>query len=78
MYEDRLTRFGSDTLRRVFEAHGTGIEVLNQVEMKSPQQELVEDLITIRSHLSGKMYGLRSRKYKEVVKRAKNLFAQAR
>jgi putative resolvase len=42
LYEDRLTRFGFDTLRRVFEAHGTGIDVLNQVEMRSPQQELVE------------------------------------
>ena len=38
LYEDRLTRFGFDTLRRVFEAHGTTIEVLNHVEIKSPQQ----------------------------------------
>ena len=76
LYEDRLTRFGFDTLRRVFEAHGTSIEVLNQVEIKSPQQELVKDLITIISHFSGKMYGLRSHKYKEVVERAKNLFTQ--
>jgi putative resolvase len=77
LYEDRLTRFGFDTLRKVFEAHGTSIEVLNQVEMKSPQQELVDDLITIISHFSGKMYGLRSHRHKEVVECAKNLFAQA-
>jgi len=77
LYEDRLTRFGFDTLLRVFEAHGTTIEVLNHVEMKSPQQELVEDLITIISHFSGKPYGMRSHKREEVVKRAKELFAQA-
>jgi len=77
LYEDRLTRFGFNTLREVFEAHGTSIEVLDQVEMKSPQQELVEDLITIISHFSGKMYGLRSHKQKEVVERAKDLFAEA-
>jgi putative resolvase len=77
LYEDRLTRFGFDTLKRVFEAHGTNIEVLNQAEMKSPQQELVDDLITIISHFAGKMYGLRSHKHKEVVERVKNLFAQA-
>ena len=77
LYENRLTRFGFDTLRKVFEAHGTSIEVLNQVEMKSPQQELVEDLIMIISHFSGKMYGLRSHKYKEVMEHAKDLFAQA-
>lgn len=77
LYEDRLTRFGFDTLQKVFEAHGTSIEVLNQAEMKSPQQELVDDLITIISHFSGKMYGLRSHKHKEVVEHAKSLFAQA-
>ena len=78
LYEDRLTRFGFDTLRRVFEAHGTTIEVLNQTaDAKPPQQELVEDLITIISQFSGKLYGMRSHKQKEVVKRAKELFAQA-
>jgi len=77
LYEDRLTRFGFDTLREVFEVHGTSIEVLNQVEMKSPQQELVDDLITIISHFSGRTYGLRSHKHKEVVKRAKDPFAEA-
>jgi len=78
LYEDRLTRFGFDTLRRVFEAHGTTIEVLNQTaDAKPPQQELVKDLITIISHFSGKQYGMRSHKQKEVVKRAKELFAQA-
>jgi putative resolvase len=78
LYEDRLTRFGFDTLKRVFEAHGTNIEVLNQPDRcKTTQQELVEDLITIISHFSGKLYGIRSHKQKEVVKRAKELFAQA-
>jgi len=77
LYEDRLTRFGFDTLRRVFEAHGTTIEVLNQTGAKPPQQELVEDLITIISQFSGKLYGMRSNKQKEVVKRAKELFAKA-
>jgi len=77
LYEDRLTRFGFDTLKRVFEAHGTTIEVLNQTDAKPPQQELVEDLITIISQFSGKLYGMRSNKQKEVVKLAKELFAKA-
>ncbi|PSO07654.1 IS607 family transposase [Candidatus Marsarchaeota G2 archaeon BE_D] len=77
LYEDRLTRFGFDTLKKVFEAHGTTIEVLNQTDAKPPQQELAEDLITIISRFSGKLYGMRSHKQKEVVKRAKELFAQA-
>jgi putative resolvase len=77
LYEDRLTRFGFDTLKKVFEAHGTTIEVLNQTDAKPPQQELVEDLVTIISRFSGKLYGMRSHKQKEVVKRAKELFNQA-
>jgi len=77
LYEDRLTRFGFGTLEKVFEAHGTNIQVLNQIETKSPQQELIYDLIMLISHFSGKMYGPRSHKHKEVVERAKNLFSQA-
>ena len=64
-------------MKKVFEAHGTTIEVLNQTDAKPPQQELVEDLITIISRFSGKLYGMRSHKQKEVVKRAKELFTQA-
>jgi len=65
-YEDRLTRFGFETLRKLFQAFGTEIEVINSEE-RTPQEELVEDLITIVSHFAGKLYGMRSHKYKEVV-----------
>jgi len=40
---------------------------------KTPQEELVEDLVTIVSHFAGKLYGLRSHKYKEVVEGVKQL-----
>jgi putative resolvase len=65
-YEDRLTRFGFETLRKLFQAFGTEIEVINREE-KTPQEELVGDLMTIVSHFAGKLYGMRSHKYKEVV-----------
>ncbi|MEM2859979.1 MAG: IS607 family transposase, partial [Candidatus Bathyarchaeia archaeon] len=71
-YEDRLTRFGIETLSRVFSVFGTEIEVINRGE-KTPQEELVEDLITIVSHFAGKLYGMRSHKYKEVVEGVKKL-----
>jgi len=73
-YEDRLTRFGFETLRKLFQAFETEIEVINSEE-KIPQEELVEDLITIVSHFAGKLYGMRSRKYKEVVEGVKELIS---
>jgi len=71
-YPDRLTRFGFKTLQQFFQSYGTEIIVINQEE-KEPKEELVEDLITIISHFAGKLYGMRSHKYKEVVEDAKRL-----
>jgi len=71
-YKDRLTRFGFETLRKLFQAFGTAIEVINSGE-RTPQEELVEDLITIVSHFAGKLYGMRSHKYKEVVEGVRKL-----
>jgi len=71
-YPDRLTRFGFKILEEFFKSYGTEIIVINK-EDKSPQEELVEDLITIISHFAGKLYGMRSHKYKKVVEGAKQL-----
>jgi len=71
-YPDRLTRFGFKTLEEFFKSYGTEIIVINHEE-KSLQEELIEDLITIISHFAGKLYGMRSHKYKKVVEGAKNL-----
>jgi len=71
-YKDKLTRFGFETLRKLFQAFGAEIEVINSEE-KNPQEELVEDLITIVSHFAGKLYGMRSHKYKEVVEGVRKL-----
>ena len=71
-YPDRLTRFGFKTLEELFKSYGTQIVTINR-EGKSPQQELVEDLITIVSHFAGKLYGMRSHKYRKVVEGAKKL-----
>ena len=66
-YKDRLTRFGFNYLEVYFKSHNVEIVVLNDVnEDKSPQQELIEDLMTIVASFSGKLYGLRSGKNKKV------------
>ena len=69
---DRLTRFGFETLRKMFQAFGTAIEVINSEE-KTPQEEVVEDLITIVSHFAWKLYGVRS--HKEVVEGVRKLLS---
>jgi len=71
-YQDRLTRFGFKILQQFFQSYGTEIIMINQEE-KAPQEELVEDLITIISHFAGKLYGMRNHKYRKVVEGAKQL-----
>jgi putative resolvase len=73
-YPDRLTRFGFKTLEEFFKSYGTEIVVINK-RAKTPQEELIEDLITIISHFAGKLYGMRSHKYKKVVEGAKKLIS---
>jgi len=70
-YPDRLTRFGFKTLEEFFRSYGTEIVLINQEE--TPQEELIEDLITIISHFAGKLYGMRSHKYKKVMESARKL-----
>jgi len=75
-YPDRLTRFGFKTLEFFFNSYGTEIVILNKDE-KTPQEELVEDLITIISHFAGRLYGMRSHKYKKVMEDARRLFKES-
>ncbi len=72
-YPDRLTRFGFDTLTDYFSYFGVSVEVINENAYQSPQEELVKDLITLVAHFSGKLYGMRSHKQKEVMENVKNI-----
>ncbi len=74
-YPDRLTRFGFDTLTDYFSYFGVNVEVINENVYQSPQEELVKDLITLVAHFSGKLYGMRSHKQKEVIENVKNILA---
>jgi len=74
-HPDRLTRFGFKTLEFFFQQHGAEIIVLNEKE-KTPREELIEDLITIISHFAGKLYGMRSHKYKKLKEGVKKLIEE--
>jgi putative resolvase len=66
-YRDRLTRFGFEYLKTLFNTLGVDVYVVFQEESKNYVQELVEDFIEIVTSFASRIYGRRSKKYKEVV-----------
>jgi excisionase family DNA binding protein len=70
-YPDRLTRFGFEYLEEYFNSFGVEVFVLNREEDRSPQQELVEDLLTIVTSFAGKLYGHRPHKVKKLKEEVK-------
>lgn len=58
-HRDRLTRFGYDWFEYYAKANGCEVLVLNQ-ERLSPEQEMVQDLMTIVHCFSSRLYGLRN------------------
>jgi len=67
-YEDRLTRFGQELLATLFACFGVQLSVLDPGEEKTPEQELTADLLALIASFSGRLYGMRSHKQKELVK----------
>jgi excisionase family DNA binding protein len=67
-YEDRLTRFGQEFLETLFSCFGVTLTVLDPGLEKTPEQELTADLLALIASFSGRLYGMRSHKQKELVK----------
>jgi len=66
-HADRLTRFGFEYLQTIFTHFGVTITVLESKMITSPEQELTDDLLTIITTFSGRLYGMRSHQHKELV-----------
>ncbi len=60
-FKDRLARFGFSYIEKYCEAFDCRIEIAEKDD-KSPQQELVEDLIAIVSSFAARIYGSRAKK----------------
>jgi len=58
-YKDRLARFGYKYLEIYCNAFGVTIIEVEQQESKEPQEELVEDMISIVTGFSARIYGKR-------------------
>ena len=72
-HKDRLTRFNFQFLEDFFASHDVKIEWMEEVLGKKYEDELVEDMLTLMSSFSNKIYGKRSaenRKKKKLEKLA--------
>jgi putative resolvase len=59
-HRDRLARFGVDLLQHIFQDYGVRLIVLMEEEEKTPQEELVTDMMALIASFSGRVYGLRA------------------
>jgi len=64
-HADRLTRFGFSYLEQIITAHGGSIRVVNAPATMTPEQELVEDLLSLVSSFAGRAYGQRSAAHRQ-------------
>jgi predicted site-specific integrase-resolvase len=61
---DRLSRFGFEMIESMFEKLGVKIIVISNVDDKSYEKELTDDLISIIHYYSMKSYSMRSKLHK--------------
>jgi putative resolvase len=66
-HKDRLVRFGYEFIEHLCQTHGCEMLVIN-TESLSPEQEMVQDLMTILHCFSRRLSGLRN--YKKALKEA--------
>ena len=73
-FKDRLTRFGFDYFKNLFQKYNVNIVILDELEEsnKTFQDELTEDLISIIHNFSMKLYSNRRKKLKEIEKILEN------
>jgi excisionase family DNA binding protein len=66
-YPDRLTRFGQEYLQVLFDSFGVTLTILDPGEDKTAEQELTDDMLALLASFSGRLYGMRSHKQKELL-----------
>lgn len=59
-HRDRLTRFNFNLVKLYFESHGVEVIYIEDTLSKTYEAELVEDMLSLMSSFSAKVYGKRS------------------
>jgi len=67
---DRLARFGFSYIERALGLAGARVEILEEDQTKSPVEELVEDMLSIVTVFSARLYGQRGSIFRRKVKDA--------
>lgn len=65
--KDRLIRFGFELIEQLCSIYHVRIEVINLTEDKTYEEELVEDVLSVITVFSAKLYGSRSHKSKKII-----------
>ena len=73
-YKERLIRYGFELIEQICKLNNVELEIINHTEDKSYQEELVEDILSIITVFSAKLYGSRSHKSKKIKQENKKLF----
>jgi len=60
-HEDRLSRFGVKYLQALLERDGVALEVLHARKGQDPEEELMQDFMSLLASFSGRFYRIRSR-----------------
>jgi len=69
-HRDRLCRFGFELVERLIKEKSNGKILVLDKQDTSPEQELVNDLISIITVFSSRVYGLRSNKLKKEIQKS--------
>ena len=75
-YKDRLIRYGYEIIEEVCKHHNVSIEVINHTDDKTYEEELVEDVLSIITVFSSRLYGSRSHKTKRVIDEIKKIMTE--
>jgi putative resolvase len=66
-YPDRLVRFGFRYLEEAFGWKQVRVEVVEAPKAQPPTEEFVQDLLTIMTVFSGRLYGQRAKRVRQCV-----------
>jgi predicted site-specific integrase-resolvase len=73
--EDRLTRFGQDYLQTLFACFGVTLTVLDPGAERTPAHELTEEVLSLSTSFSGRLYEKRSHNHRALVACARHVMA---